>query len=247
MKAFLDDPQLKADLLEQIKWHREQDAIIQGTYGEGSGKNWKGCAVGCSIHSLSKLKGREFDTSGHRIYETELGIPEWLARLEDALFEGLPKEAAVKWPERFIQSISVGADLYPVKWKFFAHLMKCNIDEVLSLDLPGDLKEQVVGAIRGVLALHEEAVRAGKWDESATEFAWSALKLAADYAWSSADSGCAQAARAAAICVDTSMACRDWGLILIRPVFDSAWPSNYACFAYQKHADKLIELLEEVK
>ena len=105
---------------ESIEKHRQADHIIQGTYGEDSNGYWKGCAVGCSIHSLNRLKGKKFSTSDHSIYETELGIPEWLARLEDTIFEGLPKAEAVKWPERFTQAIPVGADLGPVKCQFCA-------------------------------------------------------------------------------------------------------------------------------
>jgi len=36
----------------------------------------KGCAVGCTIHS-----------SKHSDYELELGLPSWLAYLEDGIFE----------------------------------------------------------------------------------------------------------------------------------------------------------------
>ena len=38
---------------------------------------------GCIIHS-----------NEHKEYETELGIPQWLALLEKTLFEGMPNERA---------------------------------------------------------------------------------------------------------------------------------------------------------
>ena len=167
MQAYLNDPALKEDFVAEIKKHQEADQIIQGTYGKGSGESWKGCAVGCSIHSLNRLQGKRYDTSNHKVYETALGIPEWLARLEDGIFEELPVEKAKQWPLCFASAISVGADLEPVKYKFCAFLLSRNIERILSLDIASELKDQVVQAIRGVLNLHEAAVATGKWDEEA--------------------------------------------------------------------------------
>lgn len=171
LQAYLNDEKLKKDFVKEIKWHQDQDKILQGTYGEGSNDDWRGCAVGCSIHSLNRMKGKEYSTSRHDIYEKELGIPEWLARLEDTIFEGLPVEEAKKWPLKFSRAIPVGANLDPVKWKFCAYLLKENIDRVLSLDISDDLKKQVVDAIRGVLNLHENAIKTVRWSNAAARSA----------------------------------------------------------------------------
>ena len=78
MKTFTKEK--KDSLLAEIIRHQEADQIIQGTYGnDKAGKSWKGCAVGCSIHSLNKLEGKEFKLRDHHVYETELGIPESIA------------------------------------------------------------------------------------------------------------------------------------------------------------------------
>jgi hypothetical protein len=63
LKAFHGDKSLKSDLVKEIKWHKEQDKIIQGTYET----NGKYCAVGCSIHSLNIKKGTTFSPSDHTI------------------------------------------------------------------------------------------------------------------------------------------------------------------------------------
>lgn len=188
MQAYKNDKKLKSDFIKEIKWHQDQDKIIQGSYGLGSNGDWKGCAVGCSIHSLNRIKDKKFTTSDHSIYETELGIPEWLARLEDTIFEGLPVEEAKKWPLRFSKAINVGADLEPVKYKFCAYLMKENIDMVLKLDISDELKEQVVKEIRDVLALHEEAIKTGEWDGSAAGSAAGSAGSAGLAAWSAGES-----------------------------------------------------------
>lgn len=203
MLAYKNDQGLKDLLVKEIENHRKQDQIIQGTYGRGTGKNFKGCAVGCAIHSLNTKLGKRYSTSDHSVYETELGIPEWLARLEDTIFEGLPVEESKKWPGQFTKAIPVGANLEPVKWKFSAYLMKENLDRVLSLDISDELKEQVVSAIRQVLAVHQNAIKSGEWDESAARSAesaaWSAARSAAESAaWSAAESAARSAARSAA-------------------------------------------------
>jgi hypothetical protein len=202
MNAYLDKPELKEAFVKEVEKHRKADAIVQGTYGEENG-SWRGCAVACSLRSLAILNGEKLHTeySDHKEYETKLGIPQWLAHLEDALFEGMPTNDAKKWPEQFAKAINVGADLQPVKYKFCAYLMKENIDRVLALEISDELKEQVVSAIRGVLSLHENALETGMWDESAARSAESAAasaeRSAASAAWS-AESAAASAAWSAA-------------------------------------------------
>jgi hypothetical protein len=104
MLAYHSDPKLKAKYLSRVRRHRKADEIIHGVYWE----NGKGCAVGCTIHSAN-----------HYAYETELGIPTVLARLEDGIFESLPNGESKLWPEQFLSAIAPGADLSLV-WPRFA-------------------------------------------------------------------------------------------------------------------------------
>src|SRR5437868_1595752 len=98
MLAYHNEPQLKDCLIRTMRQHRELDRLIQRTYWSDG----KGCAVGCLLK----------DPDGAHIrYEAEFGIPVQLAHLEDGLFEALPQEDAVLWPERFLAAIPVGADL----------------------------------------------------------------------------------------------------------------------------------------
>ena len=111
MKAFLNDEKVKTKYLNRIIAHQKADEIIKGSYWNGS--TGKGCAVGCTIHG-----------DRHKDYETELGIPEWLARLEDRIFESLPVERSKKWPKEFLESINVGADLEKIKIPFFIFVVE---------------------------------------------------------------------------------------------------------------------------
>ena len=185
--SYHGDENLKKQLVSEIAQHRTADQIIQGTYGEGIGKNWRGCAVGCSIHSLNRKLGKKYSISDHKVYEKALGLPEWLARLEDEIFDGLPKEEAMKWPEQFAQAIPVGVNVERVKWQFCSFILKENSERVLTLNISDELKKQVVESIQGVLAVHENALKSGIWDQFAAESA----------AWSAAESAAGSAARSA--------------------------------------------------
>ncbi len=198
---------LKKDFVREVGKHRKADMLVQGTYGSENG-HWKGCAVACSLRSLAILNKEELvnEYNQHVQYETKLGLPEWLARLEDTIFEGLPKEDAMKWPEQFAKAIPVGVNLEPVKWKITIFILKENIERVLTLKIEDSLKEQVVKAIQGVLKLNEDAIETGTWNEGAAESAWSA----AWSAWSASESArsaawSAESARSAAWSADVPL------------------------------------------
>src|SRR5882724_7971251 len=94
--AFHGDPAIKAEYLARVLEHEKADEIVHGKYWEGG----KGCAVGCTLHSAD-----------HMDYESKLGIPVALARLEDTLFEGQPNGQAKSFPARFLSAIKRGADV----------------------------------------------------------------------------------------------------------------------------------------
>jgi hypothetical protein len=96
MVTYHGRQELKDQRIAQVRAHRLADQLVHGVYWE----NGKGCAVGCTIHG-----------NNHAAYETELGIPVELAFLEDHIFEALPNDKALLWPERFLEAIPVGIDL----------------------------------------------------------------------------------------------------------------------------------------
>jgi hypothetical protein len=185
MLSYHNNHAIKEKYLARVQQHALADEIIKGQYWEGG----KGCAVGCTIHS-----------SEHAAYESELGLPTWLARLEDALFEGCPNEYSKTFPERFLEAINVGSDLTTVCFKFAAYLMQQNIETqqtnlalVRQMEIGDDLKNQVVAVIEQAIAanqqvkeINEAAIVFRSFDESA---AWSAARSAAgSAAWSAARS-----------------------------------------------------------
>lgn len=100
--AYHNDPALKERVMEKIAQHRRADEIRQGHYYLKMGERLKVCAVGCLLHDPS---------GGHERYESEFGIPEELAYIEDRIFESMHITNAKAWPERFMGAIFPGTDL----------------------------------------------------------------------------------------------------------------------------------------
>lgn len=213
----------KEELLAEIKKHREQDQIVKGTYGEKNGK-WRGCAVGCSIHSINALKKKRYQTNNHSVYETELGIPAELAYLEDVIFEELPDDEHLTWPERFINAIPVGADLSLVTAKFMIWQFE---DKKYGLKYLKDVKDdtEVYGFCEEVVALYKRKIAGDAPTEK--EFYDLYLKIDGARAWAWAWAGARAWARA-------------WAGAGAWADFDKAY-NEYIKAA----ADKLISLLEE--
>ena len=233
--SFHSDPTLKAEYVARVKAHAEADEIVKGQYWQ----NGKGCAVGCTIHSGT-----------HAAYETILGLPEWLARLEDTLFENLPNRKAKLFPGRFLEAIPVGVNLERIKWKFCAFILAENIERALLLKISDELKEQVVSAIRGILVLHEKAVIDGIWDESAARSARSAAWSAESAAWSAGSAArsaawSARSARSAAWSAESAAWSAAWSAGSAESAESAAWSAGSA--AYTRYAEKLIELLKDAK
>ena len=119
MIAFNGDESFKQALISEVKKHRKADKIIHGVYGHIQDSDFKGCAIGCSIKSLSIIQGKPIDTNNHQALSDATGIPLTLYRLQDTIFENLHKPDDVMWPERFYEAAQTGADLSKV-WPIFA-------------------------------------------------------------------------------------------------------------------------------
>jgi hypothetical protein len=175
MKAYHNDPAIKAKYLRRVRAHRKADEIVKGHYWE----NGKGCAVGCTIHG-----------SDRALYETELGIPIKLASLEDGIFENLPNGHALKWPEQFLSAIKPGADLNQVTDKFLHWLLIDPDDGVIRFAKTAKVKK----AIQRVADLYAKNL----CGEIVTLQDWSLARTAAYAAAAAAYAAYAAAADAAA-------------------------------------------------
>ena len=231
LRAFHNKPELKKDMVAEVLNHQKQDRIIKGTYGKDSHKgDFKGCAVGCSIHSYNVKRGETCDISEHKVYETKLGIPESLARLEDYLFETMPDDKAMKWSAEFMKAIPVGANLSLVAPKFIAGTLR----DLLKIKEVKDDKA-VMKAVVDIAKLWEMVI-AGKIVKPA---AWSA-------AWSAADSAAESAARSAAESAARSAAWSAEDSAARSVASSAAWSAAWSATSY-KMSRRLLKIIRSCK
>lgn len=258
MKAFHNDPEIKSKYLNRVIAHRNADEILQGKYWEKG----KGCAVGCTIHG-----------EDHSAYERELGIPTWLAKLEDRLFEGLNLTEAKTFPERFLSAIPVGCDLESIKGPFLIFVLestldkfdhnkfpkvKICVDQSLALWRRTDIgsKEWVAAAAAASYAAAAAAAIYAAAIDAADDTAYAAAVYAASYAAAAvgaASYAAADTAYSAAYVIDNDTAYAAYASYAAAAI-DAAGAAEMAAGAvgrkveqYEKIADKLIELMKTCK
>ena len=172
--AFHGKKSIKGKYLKRVIAHRKADEIIKGTYWE----NGKGCAVGCTLEYSEQ-------TTIHKLYETELGIPKDIARIEDWLFEHLKNGRAQKFPEQFLKAIPIGADLSKIARKFNIEIL-----EYVKQFIKVSKYNPIINVIDNIISLHKQALT-----QEVTNDKWSAARSAA---WSAAESAAWSAAWSAA-------------------------------------------------
>ena len=261
MRAFHNDKSIKDKYIQRVKEHIELDEIVKGVYFEdGEPGKRRMCGVGCTIHS-----------DEHSAYETELGIPEILARLEDRIFENIPDELAKTWPLRFLESINIGADLSKVWPKFAIFLLtdssQCDsrhpqciiVSDCYSRELKGEeinwLSVSTAAASHAAVAIFATAAAIFAAADAATyaSRATAAADAAADASHAAADA--ADAAAVVAIFAATAAASHAAAYAAAatyasRATADDAYAAAYtiasrnACIA---QSEKLLELLKEAR
>ena len=180
LRAYHNDPAVKAKHVGHMRAHQEADELIHNQYWEDG----KGCAISCTVHS-----------GDHAAYETELGFPEWLAHLEDMFFERMTKTDSQRFPLRLLEAIPVGfADWDRLYHDICAFLLRdvCEFDRKRF--------PNVAATVDTVIRLHERRMAAGDpaW-LAAREAAWAAQQMmAARTAESAAYSAAWDAAESAA-------------------------------------------------
>lgn len=173
MRAFHGDPAIKIKYLARVDAHIAADELIHGIGWNGE----KGCAVGCTLESYD-----------HNLYPFELGIPKWLARAEDTLFENISKEKSKTFPRDFLASINCGADLEQCKGPFLIVVLRYALTCVDADKFP-----EVISALNGSIALWQRSdVGSPGWNKEAA-----AALQRAGVAASATDAEAPAAARAA--------------------------------------------------
>ena len=186
MQAFHNDSLIKEKYITRVQEHYQADEIIKGQYWQ----NGKGCAVGCTIHSYI-----------HNKYESELGIPENIAHLQDLIFESLPNKLAKQFPLEFLSSIKVGADLKNVKNLFTIWMLTDKKYGVLQYAKDKKIIQDIADAfVQDMIS----PVSSEKWEELRKNAFYASVAYyavaAAYYAASSASNSVAYSVAAAVYC-----------------------------------------------
>ena len=155
MQSFHNDIEVKRKYVARTEQHRKADEIIRGTGWDGS----KGCAVGCTLERYE-----------HALYPVELGIPEWLAHVEDTLFEGMSADRAMLWPSEFLVAIPLGVTEDQFERNVKAPFLVIVLESALK-NFDHDKFPDCAAAVRGSIALWKRKDIGGR--------AWSAASSAA--------------------------------------------------------------------
>lgn len=231
MKAFFGNEFIKEDYVYQIRQHQLADEIIQGRFWE----NGKGCAVGCTIHD-----------SNHSKYETELGVPVWLAKLEDTIFEGLPNKIAKQWPLKFLKAIPLNADLDTIKFPMLIFIIESareSTTEDKSIRIIDSVLEELHRPVLDLVKL-QKARSAAASDAASYTAAVAASYAAASAVSYTAASAVSYAASAASYAAsDASYAASDAASYAASAAARAGAKQDI----YIKFATKLLELLKNCK
>jgi hypothetical protein len=231
--AYHGEQSIKDRYLKRVEAHAAADQIVHGTYWE----HGKGCAVGCTVHSNS-----------HRAFETELGIPLMLARLEDTLFEGQKNGDAKTFPARFLAAITPGADLSRVGWIFLHWLLTEELTGRDNSRVAKQIKacaDVLVPLTKGLPVDREAAIearrnaRAAAYADDAAAAAAAAADVAAAYAAAAAAAYAAAYAAAAA----AAYAAADAAAYAAADAAAAAYAAAARSQCYRRMANKLIELM----
>lgn len=251
MKAFTETTMTKEELLTELKWHQEQDNFIKGQYF----REGKGCAVGCSLESLNRKKNLSIGVGDHSAYEIHLGIPEWVARLEDTIFE-VSDDRSKTWPVEFIEAINVGSDLETIKKPFLIMVLKNSLKTFDHEKFP-----EIKNAVEGTIVFHQTVFESTESESAASSVAYlaassvaySVVYSAANSAANSAASSVAYSAANAATCAAyaasdaANSAAESVAYSAAESAAESAAYSAAYSAAWSTYADELLILMRECK
>ena len=166
------------ELVANTKAHYAADMLLKQTYGTDDNGSFRGCSIGCHMHSIFPEKTADniqAISRKHKLVADHYGYPEWLALLQDTVFEGLPNGESNKWHVQLAEAIVALPD--DVNWQNVLHRVHVGILRV-SYATAGKTSE----AVKAVLDLHERAANGEDVTDEQWSAAWYAARSAAESA-----------------------------------------------------------------
>lgn len=155
------------EFLAASRAHLEADMLQRGTYGKVEQSKFKGCSVGCHVRHIAP----DFNGEGegvHKIVADHYGYPEWLVRLQDAIFEGLPHGDSEKWHVQLAEALHSLPDDYD--WQAAYHRV-----HVAILRIAYRTARETESVVQRVIDLHDAAGSGG----DVSKEMWAAARSAA--------------------------------------------------------------------
>lgn len=127
IRAWHNNPDLKAEVVARLHAHRAADEIVQSIYqynDPAAASGYRGCVIGCTLPFLDDIALDLNAAQWWQRIEEEYGIDREIASAIDHTFEAQESfEAAAAFAVAVIEAIPVGADLGPVvdKWRYAWH------------------------------------------------------------------------------------------------------------------------------
>ena len=146
------DIEQKNALVEATRRHAAQDMLARGSYGRLNAFGFRGCSIGCLAYEIDPI-GRPLNN--HGLVAERYGYPEWLARLQDTLFENASEDVHVGLAE----ALRPGTD-----WQQLYHAISRRVLTEVALPNAGEARS----AVSAVAELHET--------RSADVAAWAAAR-----------------------------------------------------------------------
>ena len=100
----------KAKYLKLAKTHRTADRFSQGKWIK-EGKDKEGMHRGCFYGCLMQTRDGVLSSAS-----SVMGLPEWIVRVSEKIFEGLPKDLAKEFPVKLLEAIPTTTDTEQM-WK----------------------------------------------------------------------------------------------------------------------------------
>jgi len=154
---------------------------------------------GCMTHSAN-----------HKDLELQYGIPEWMGKLTDVLFEGMKNEHSKEFFINFVKTITRPSFLGFDNWQHIYHQLCLHILEKECKNIDHPLVKQV---ICDIMTLHRTEER----DKEKWSAAGSAAASAGSAAWSAAGSAARSAGSAAGS--------------VARSAWSAAWSAEFAAWS----------------
>ena len=228
------------------------DPKIKDKYLDRVRKN--GGAVGCTLEHKDNKR-----------YPIELGLPVWLARLEEEIFNNLPVDKAKQWPLNFLKAIPIGVDVDAAR-----HLVDIRrmdrliiIQEKLLSKNEGAVKSAIVAtisAIKIIKSCHDAALNKRGFDvtfeeakAAAVVAAWAAAESAAAESAAAESEAAESASWAAAWAAAESAAAAAWAADAKAAAESAASAAEAAAWAadakaaWEQEANDLLEILSSLK